>query len=280
MASVKSRRIQSRALPWFGADTMVCDKYAALLSECKHVTIPFCGGLSIVRCLIEQGVSEIVCNDKHRLSVNFYRCLCDTESRKDLIECLGRVPFHEDVLFSSQEMCKSHEIVETLNVKMAFHYFVTAWMGRSGKAGTDSEFNGGLAMRWDAGGGSSPLRFQTAVRSIEQVWRPVCERCSFLCRDWEEIVGKVKDAEDCGIYADPPWVGAGDQYVHKFVEKDHSKLCRVLSSKFGTKIVVRYGDDPLIRSLYKDWDIKRLASRDQANGDVGELCITNFDQRD
>lgn len=279
MTTTTKKRTQQRALPWFGADTLVCDQYAARLKGCKHVTVPMCGGLSLPRCLIEQGgINEIICSDAHNLAINLYTCVADRELRADLLERLNRAPFHESLLAESQEMCKAHDIVESTDVTMAFHYFVTAWMGRSGKAGTESEFKGGLAFRWDAGGGSSPLRFQTAVRSLEEVWAPVCERCSFLCRSWEASLGDVIDSEMCGIYCDPPWPGLGDSYRHKFSERDHRALKEALAFN-AARVVIRYGDHPLIRDLYGnqgDWFIQEITSRNQSNAGVKELCITNW----
>jgi site-specific DNA-adenine methylase len=277
--ATKMRRTQSRALPWFGADTLVCEQYAALLADCKHVTVPFCGGLSIVAHLVESA-GEIVCNDTHSHAINFYAVISNDLFRRQMIETLERMPFSQQLLEQAQEICKRIVPRTTWpDVDLATQYFVTCWMGRSGKAGTKSEFNGGLAMRWDAGGGSSPLRFQTAVRSIQEFWGPICERCSFVCLKWPQIIAKVKDDPKCGIYADPPWVGAGDDYVHQFDSTAHRYLCEALSAFTKAKVVIRYVDDELIRKFYggrPQWHIREVTSRDQANGGVKELCITNF----
>lgn len=274
----KQRRTQARALPWFGSDCMVCERYAALLADCKHVTVPFCGGLSVVAHLVETA-GEIVCNDLHSLAMNFYACIADPLLRSELLYKLNNVPFHAKLLAMCQDSCAGADLSSRVDFEYAFRYFVTAWMGRSGKAGTDAEFKGGLAMRWDAGGGSSPLRYQTAVRSIQEVWGPICERCSFVCTDWSEILSKVKDDPRNGVYADPPWIGPGDDYTHSFTHNDHVLLYRALNEFDRTKVVLRYGDHPTIRKLYGDevrWRIRTLISRDQANNGVGELCITNF----
>ena len=260
---------------------MVCGPYAELLSGCSWVGIPFCGGLSIVAHLVETA-REVVCNDKHRLAINLYRTIADPNTRRELLNRLEATPFHEEVLKQAQALCKAIEwrVSDPIGVECAYWYFVTCWMGRSGKSGTTSEFEGGLAVRWDSGGGSSPLRFQTAVRSIQEFWGPICERCSFLCRDWTEILAKVKDDPMCGLYCDPPWVDAGEKYTCKFEPRDHVHLATVLSQFKHTKVVVRYGEDPLILKLYEygdGWHIREITSRDQANGPMRELCITNFE---
>lgn len=273
-------RTQSRALPWFGSDATVSEQYAAKLADCKHVTVPFCGGGSILTHLVKTA-GEIVVSDKHQHSINLYAVISINLFRRQMIEALERMPFSEALLERAQELCKRMEPrTKWPDVDLATQYFVTCWMGRSGKAGTDSEFNGGLAMRWDAGGGSSPLRFQTAVRSIQEVWGPICERCSFLCRDWREILPDVKDDAKCGVYVDPPWVGLGEMYAHKFTKQDHADLEESLGRFKKTKVVVRYGNHPDIWDLYHDakgWHIEEIASRNQSNNDVSELCITNLE---
>lgn len=280
MAAKNSTRTQSRCLPWFGAGANVAEYHASLLADCKHVTVLFGGGLSIESFLVKTA-SEIVVNDKHELAVNLYRILKEPESRHQLVFDLEATPFSETILSESQDVCKKISrdgFADMLPREVAFHYFITAWMGRSGKSGTDCEFSGSLAMRWDAGGGSSPLRYKTAVRSLQDVWGPICERCSFRCKDWKDVLMKVKDDQKCGVFADPPWPGDGDGYRHKFTESDHYDLRRLLTMFLKTKVVLRYGDCALIRRLYAGdfWHIKEIGSRNQGNNKVDELLITNF----
>lgn len=272
------KKTQSRALPWFGADTTVAAQYAALLADRRHITVPFCGGLSVVAHLIETA-GEIVCNDRHEHAINFFASISVPQFCGQMVATLQSMPFSQKLLSQAQDICKRIGPRTTWpDVDLATQYFITCWMGRSGKAGTNSEFSGSLAMRWDAGGGSSPLRFQTAARSLKEVWGPICERCSFVCMDWSAVLAKVKDSPSCGIYLDPPWVGAGDDYKHKFNTQAHYELNHALREFKTTKVVLRYGDDPLIRKLYAGdgWHVREITSRDQANGGVSELCITNF----
>jgi site-specific DNA-adenine methylase len=90
-----------------------------------------------------------------------------------------------------------------------------------------------------------------------------------------ELLPKVADNEGCGLYCDPPWVGAGRNYLHEFAEQDHRDLAALLSRFTLTTVVVRYGDAPLIRDLYRGWHIVDAESRDQCNAVKAELWITN-----
>lgn len=60
------------ALSYFGSDSEVAAELAAMLDHCKHVTIPFVGGGSIIPYLKARA---IVANDLHDLAINFYRVI-------------------------------------------------------------------------------------------------------------------------------------------------------------------------------------------------------------
>jgi len=169
------------------------------------------------------------------------------------------------------------------SVGHAVNYFVTSWMGRGGEGGTDREFKGGLPFRMNAGGGASAKRFRSGIDSVRTVWGSVCERCEFRCCDWREIVADclktMKTDANRGHYVDPPWWKDGAKYRHKFTPQDHVDLRdSMLELAQYDKVVIRYGDHERIRELYSSriWRLRTITSRDQANGDVGELCITTF----
>lgn len=65
------------ALSYFGSDSEVAPQIAAMLNHCKHVTIPFCGGMSILPHL---SARAIVANDLNSLAINFYKVASDVRS--------------------------------------------------------------------------------------------------------------------------------------------------------------------------------------------------------
>lgn len=291
----KKARTQSRALPWFGADTSVAEHYAEELRGCRHVTIPFAGGLSIVKWLVEEGsAQEIVCNDLHHHAINLYRVLSRPGPRAEFLDALEWCPFHEDVLHESRFVISAagesfRQLVAApsngYSVFNAVAYWVSAWMGRGGKCGTSGETKGELPIRWNANGGASPKRWTSSLESVRELWGAICERCDFLCGDAFELIDKVleadkkrglPDADDCGLYLDPPWVVAGGDYLHKFKKEDHRRMAELLAQFERTRIVVRYGDDELVRELYPEdrWNIRRIDGTNQANVTVPELLIT------
>jgi site-specific DNA-adenine methylase len=148
-------------------------------------------------------------------------------------------------------------------------------MGRSAKAGTDGEFDGGLAVRWNAGGGDSAVRFQNAVRSMVPWRRGFLSRCTFVCMDGFAFLDECKDEPDCAVYCDPPWVDDGDDYRHKFSVADHRRLRERLTAFKHARIVLRYGDCPLVRELYSsgDWQWSEMSGRTSANKKKAEVVI-------
>ncbi len=149
-------------------------------------------------------------------------------------------------------------------------------MGRSGQAGTDSEFDGGLAMRFTASGGGSNTRYRSAVESLE-AWGHTLKRCEFSCLDWRVFLTKCQDRPKHGMYVDAPWPKDGGNYRHKFTEQDQRDLAAALGKFDQMRIVVRYGDHPLIRELYPEsaWTWHMMTSRTQGNNEKSEALIIN-----
>lgn len=262
-------------VPWFGA----ARKTAAVCGEatrgCDWVGVPFCGSLAEVPAIVAAGALEVVCNDAHRHLINLARVMADQALGAALFRRLRRQPFSPEVLADAQWACVKSDPGANLDPEAAFSYFVSSWAGRSGKAGTDGEHRGGLAMRWKGGGGASALRFSGACWSIRDWWA-VLERCTFLSMDAMQFLAKVPDAPRNCLYCDPPWPEAGEPYKHGFGEGDHVELARVLGAFRQTRVVVRTGGDALTRRLYPvevGWVWVSIEGRNQANVKAAEWLI-------
>jgi DNA adenine methylase len=246
--------------PWFGSNRMLGEHVGAELRGCEWVGIPFSGGMAEVPHITARG---LLVNDLHRDIINLARCTRDDESRQWLKEQADARVFHPDELAAAQEACKSGSRFDR---QRALDYFVAVWMGRSGKAGTDEEFKGNLSARFTASGGGSAKRYRSAVESLE-AWGHTLKRCEFSTLDFREFLGECHDRPKHGIYCDPPFPGAGEAYRHKFSERDHRDLAKLLNKFQRARVVVRYYADPLVAELYpRDrWTWRELRGRDQAN---------------
>lgn len=171
---------------------------------------------------------------------------------------------------------RHRHIVNLARVDAAADYFVSQWMGRSGKAGTKGEFVGGLSVRWTSSGGSSIRRYRSAVESLDE-WHAVLRRCEFTCLDFSEFLEACRKRDHAGhvIYADPPWPGLGEEYRHVLTPEQHADLATRLADFQHTKVVVRLNDHPLVRDLYPAdrWRWITSPSRNQANREVAEVLL-------
>lgn len=255
-------------LAWFGSDSAVAEQLAGKLSACKHVTIPFCGGMAILPHLTARA---IVANDKHDAAINFYRVasgVLGEDARQDLLIRCQHTLSHPSELSTAQSLVKSG----SNDSLRAWAFWAMCWIGRKGQGGTSNQ--GGLpSVRRTAIGGTNASRVKSAACDLP-CWAEQFERCEWECRDFREVLADVKDRPDCGLYVDAPWVKAGKGYLHSFAEQDHRDLRDLLAGFSETVIVVRYDDCDLIRELYADWTIETAESTSQSGGKVSEVWIS------
>jgi site-specific DNA-adenine methylase len=265
------------ALSYFGSDSEVAGQLAAMLNQCSHVTIPFCGGMSILPHLQARA---IVANDMNDLAINFYRHASGAygdECRRLLFDRCQHTLSHPSELDEAVGIIRSNFPEQwEQSYPLAWAYWATCWIGRKGQGGTVSEGTGMPSVRWTANGGTNASRIRAAADDLPE-WAKHLERCEWLCEDFGKLLPKVTDDVTCGVYCDPPWRGLGDGYIHRFTDDDHSDLRDQLERFTKTTVVVRYGDDPFVRELYSGhpWTIIDAESRTQSNAVKGEIWIAN-----
>lgn len=261
--------------PWFGSNRMLAKHAGELLTGCRFVAIPFAGGMSE---LLHIGARTILVGDLHRHVINLANVLRDDRAGPALIRRLRRTPFHEAAHRMARTICRDVEAGEgqVPPVQWAQAYFMAAWMGRNGVAGTGGEFRASFSVRYDGNGGDSATRFRSATEALRD-WRKVMPRCTFVVRDCFELLADVKDEEGTGIYADPPWPDDGDSYRHKFDGGQQRRLAATLAAYTRARVVVRYGDHPLVRELYPapHWRWVELTGRTAANKGKAEVLLVN-----
>jgi site-specific DNA-adenine methylase len=264
------------ALSYFGSDSEVASELAGMLDHCNHVTIPFVGGGAIIPYLKARA---IVANDLNDLAINFYRVLsdrCGAGSKDELIWRCQLTLSHPSEMSHAVDLL-SEPMFQASFIEKAWAYWVLCWVGRKGAGGTGS-LGKMPSVRWTADGGNNASRINAAANDLHE-WANELKRCEWTQIDFREVLKKCKDQPKCGIYADAPWPGAGDAYLHPFKEQDHIDLRDALDNFEHATIVVRYGDDPSIRDLYREWRIIDAASRTQSNAVKGEIWITNKESK-
>lgn len=265
---------------WYGSNRMLAVEVGTALDGLEWVGVPFVGGcseLAHIRC--RTGVA----NDLHRHIINLARVASDPLEGPLLRRHLRKLPFHPETLADAQTRCRTAEGNPNAlsRIQWAADYFVCSWMGRNGSAGTKGEFNAGLSFRWEAGGGDSVVRFQSAVASLRE-WRDVLSRWTFDCRDAFEFLDKCQDKPGHGIYCDPPFPGPGNSYKHNCGKGGdevvwHTRLAERLATFERARVVCRFYDVPLVRDLYPEdrWEWRLLEGRKATNDKAPEVLLIN-----
>lgn len=270
--------------PWFGANRVSGAEVGRQLGRLDWCGVPFLGGAcELMHIQTRSGVG----NDLHRHLINLARVVRDPEACHYVVDGLNHVLFHEEEYRHAQRRCREKDVSPFLLgaemkaddrpcVQWAIDYFICCWMGPGAKPGKNTEFSSYFASRWTASGGASVKRFRSAVESLLG-WSKILERWEFRVVDAFAFLGECKDTEGHGLYCDPPWPDAGAEYKHAFGDNDHRRLARMLATFKNTRVVVRYGDHPLIRECYPEsrWRWVERTTRDQANGKVREVLIVN-----
>jgi site-specific DNA-adenine methylase len=283
--------------PWFGGNRTLAHHVGAALKGCSWVGVPFAGGMSELPHI---DAISIAVNDRHCAVINLALIIADPIEGPHLYRRLRRHAFHPQTLARAQHACESRHAYRNAHpcdfaggnyvpsLDWAEAYFVAVWMGRSGTAGTDHEFEHNLSIRWNANGGDSTTRYRSAVKALVE-WRRILARCSFSVLDCFDFLAKCQDQPGHGIYCDPPFLDVGQRYRHSFSLDDHARLAHALAKYTQARVVCRFYDHPLIRQLYPErgtgthvgveWIWKRLAGgRKQSNkpsSDVPEVLVMN-----
>lgn len=267
---------------WFGGNRMQAERVGRELGPLAWAGVGFAGGIPELAYI---DTSSGVAVDLHRHIINLATVVADDRLLKRMMRLLDRLLFHPDVLAAAQRRCRDREIAGTYgvgvavdgpDVEWAADFFVCCWMGRGGVPGQKGELSQKLSIRWTTTGGSSAKRWRSALESLP-AWNNVIARWQFVCMDIFDMLTNLKPQTRAGLYFDPPWVEEGLRYKYPFTVAMHRRLaaeCRRLS---GYRIVLRYGDHPLIRELYPptEWRYIESTTSSQQRSEVREVLIVN-----
>jgi DNA adenine methylase len=272
--------------PWFGGNRTRAERVGAELGRLGWCGVLFAGGMpELPHIQTQAGVAV----DLHRHVINLASVVSDASLLRRLVRRIDGLLFHPDALGAAQRRCIERERRgggvglfgapdpwREPDVEWAADYFVACWMGRGGYAGRAGELTQSLSIRWTASGGSSAKRWRSAIESLP-AWSEVLSRWQFVCMDAFDVLAGLKPQERAGLYLDPPWVDLGDRYCHAFTEASHRRLAAELHRLSHYRIVLRYGDHPLIRELYpvERWRWIEATTLNQQGGDVDEVLIIN-----
>ncbi len=238
--------------PWFGNKRTLAPRIVALMRPHRCYWEPFVGGISIVlhkpHCPME------TINDLHGEVVNLARVIADPTLGPELQDRLRCTLMCETMHSEAAERWKTRGIAsapEQPDMVRAYDYFLCAWLGRNGVAGTAS-YNQGFCVRYTANGGHAAKRFRSAVESIS-AWHERLRNVTILNRDGFDLLGRIEDEPKTVIYLDPPYVVKGAKYTHDFKAEDHARLRSCVERFNKAQVIVSYYDHPSVRELYRGW---------------------------
>lgn len=240
-------------------------KVGELIGKQDLIGVVFAGGLSELPFL---NARQILVNDKHEQLYNLLKVLTNVPER--LIEKLKKLPYHPSTLSDAKAALTSICVVER-----AAGFFVLNWMTRC-SGGMEKAGNGNLAMRFTASGGSSIARWNSAVDGLPSWAELLLSKCECTCLDWRGFRAKWSDRKGHALYLDPPWIEAGDDYLHKFILQDHRELSDWARSLQHTTVVIRHSNHPEYQQNYDKelgWEWFPVDAKNQAGNSTGEVLI-------
>jgi DNA adenine methylase len=109
------------------------------------------------------------------------------------------------------------------------------------------------------------------------------------CRSYEQTI-RLDSLENDFIYLDPPYppLNGTSNFIHytqeRFFSKDQERLAEVANELIikKCKVMITNADTPIIRQLYKNWNIislpvMRWVSANGLRYKVNELVIINYE---
>jgi len=271
--------------PWLGSKRNLAPRIVGLLGKHRVYWEPFCGSMAVLMvkppCIME------TVNDLHSDLINLARVVQDRGLGPQLYRRLRRTFMCEMLFKEAAERYKHrtyHKPVEAPDIDRAYDYFLCAWLGRNGVAGTNS-YNQGFCVRYTANGGHAAKRFQSAIGSIP-AWRRRLANVTILQWDAFELLERIDDKRGTAIYIDPPYLVKGAKYTYDFEESDHIRLAQMLGRFKETWIVVSYYDDKRLKEMYPKWSQYKIivskamanqGSRGKKNAKATEVLLVNND---
>lgn len=243
--------------PWFGGKRNLAPRILQAIGKHSAYWEPFCGSLAVL--LAKPPCSMETVNDLHGDLVNLARVVQDDRLSVELFGRLSRVACSEVLHREAAERSRGYgnsPAGDSPDLNRAADYFLCAWLGRNGVAGTSS-YNQGFCRRFTKNGGHAAKRFASAVESIPAWWDRL-RNVTILNGDAFSLLDRIEDASGVAIYCDPPYLEKGAKYVHDFDSETHDRLAESLRRFKKTRVVVSYYEHPRLKDLYRGWRVERI----------------------
>lgn len=276
-----SVRRMTPVLKWAGGKTQLLDQIIANMpSVYNDYYEPFIGGGAV---LLGLAPNRAIINDINGQLVNLYVQL------KNSPECLINMINELDSFHCTKE--RYYLLRERYNFKIVNSEYdvesaaLMIWINKHCFNGLYRVNKKGLF--------NVPYNNKTCGRSIDESnLRAISNYLNhnditITCHDFEKACETVSDGDF--VYFDSPYVPESltasftDYTLDGFTYKDHLRLASLFKKldRLGAKVLLSNNDVPLVRSLYKGYDIitlevKRMINRDASKRTGKEVLVRNY----
>jgi DNA adenine methylase len=249
---------------WVGGKSKLAKDIVGMIPNNHRLFVEVFGGALNILYAKEPSQSEIV-NDLNQELINLHRTIRNNPST--LAMYLNELLVSRDIFYDIKKgTLKPRSDIE----KAAFYYYILA----------QSFGSRGNTFAMTCKSKKAKNIYKDFSKWSQRLKGVTIENLSF-----EELINNY-DKEDVMFYCDPPYLEAESYYknINPFGIKEHKLLAKILSNIKG-KFLLSYNDHPIIKELYKDFniinskEIEYTLGRD-AHGKskkVSEIFICNYD---
>lgn len=231
----KKKRVHS-PIRWFGGKFYLAKHIIPLMPKHHCYVEPFGGGGHV---LTQKDPSKVeVWNDIDGDLINFLMTL--RTDKTQLLEALSSLP-------TSRSLCEKwqQEPMPEDDFQRAVRWY---YLLRQTIVPANNQKSG-----WRHGKIKSvAFDYQNSVKRLNDFEERI-RAVNIECLDFRDLIERY-DSPETFFFIDPPYVGREGAYKGGFTRQDHIELAQLLSTIKG-KALVSYYHDPLIDSLYKDWNL-------------------------
>ena len=260
---MKKRNITA-AFPWIGGKSKLADEILTLFPPHKLYIEVFGGALNV---LYAKNKSKLeVVNDINEELINLHRAI--RNNPRTLSMFINQLLISRDLFYDiKNNKMKPRNKIE----RAAFYLFIlTQSFGAKGDS---------------FGMSAKAMTTPTNIYKSYGIWSKRLKGVTIENKGFSELI-PLYDNPEAFFYCDPPYVETESYYKNTggFGEVEHNELATLLS-KIDGKFLVSYNDHPIIRELYKDFNIKVAKEIEYSLGKnahgkgkkVFEIYITNYD---
>ena len=271
----------SPVLKWAGGKTQLLDTIIERMPKTYHRYYePFIGGGAV---FLAVSPAIAVINDTNEQLINLYQQMkTNAPAFVEIVNCLDGIPCNKDVYYRIRERYNEKIANRTVDAECAA---LMIWLNKHCFNGLYRVNGKGLF--------NVPYNNKTTGKSIDnENLMAIAEYLqtsdiTIACADFEAACRDIRS--DDFVYFDSPYVPVSetadftDYTKDGFLLEDHQRLAALFKrlDRIGAKIMLSNNDVPLVRELYREYNIeplevKRLINRNAAKRSGKEVIVTNY----